>query len=159
MPSLVPDRSRFPAEPSPHFLRCPPALVPVYHQGFRDHLDQVAGRILANRRNIRRDAFEMLAQGRLVSKAASEQMLSILRKQRVNNRFPRYLRGVPIAHKTGDGQPHIANDAGILWVNDQPIVLVVFTGRHRGTTAALHEAIARVAACVARHYGAALKEN
>jgi hypothetical protein len=41
-------------------------------------------------------------------------------------------------------------------VNDQPIVLVVFTGRHRGSRAALHDAVARVAAHVARHYGAAL---
>ena len=50
----------------------------------------------------------------------------------------------------------IANDAGILWVKDQPIVLVVFTGRHRGQTASLHDAVARVAALIARHYGAAL---
>ena len=100
--------------------------------------------------------FERMARKELVSQAASELMLSILRKQQVNNRFPRYLRDVDMAHKTGDGQPFIANDAGILWVKDQPIVLVVFTGRHRGQTASLHDAVARVAALVARHYGAAL---
>jgi len=100
--------------------------------------------------------FEWMAKGELVSKPASDLMLSILRKQQVNNRFPRYLRDVDIAHKTGDGQPFIANDAGVLWINGQPIVLVVFTGRHRGETAALHDAVARVAALVARHYGAAL---
>ncbi len=100
--------------------------------------------------------FELMAKGELVSKAASELMLSILRKQQVNNRFPRYLRDVDIAHKTGDGQPFIANDAGVLWVKDQPIVLVVFTGHHRGGTSALHDAVARVAALVARHYGAAV---
>ena len=103
--------------------------------------------------------FELMARGELVSKAASDLMLSILRKQQVNNRFPRYLRDVDIAHKTGDGQPFIANDAGILWVKDQPIVLVVFTGRHRGETSTLHEAVARVAALVARHYGAALSSE
>ncbi|MGH9816447.1 MAG: serine hydrolase [Candidatus Acidiferrales bacterium] len=100
--------------------------------------------------------FAMLARGELVSKSASEQMLSILRKQRVNDRFPRYLRGVDMAHKTGDGQPYIANDAGILWVKGQAIVLVVFTGRHRGSRSDLHDAIARIAAYVGRHYGAAL---
>ena len=103
--------------------------------------------------------FELMARGELVSKAASDLMLSILRKQQVNNRFPRYLRDVDIAHKTGDGQPFIANDAGILWVKDQPIVLVVFTGRHRGETSTLHEAVARIAALVARHYGAALSSE
>jgi len=43
---------------------------------------------------------------------------------------------------------------GILWVNDEPIVLVVFTGHHRGTAAALNEAVARVAAIVAEDYAA-----
>lgn len=100
--------------------------------------------------------FEKMARGELVSKKASELMLDILKKQQVNNRFPRYLRDATIAHKTGDGQPWVANDAGILWVKDQPIVLVVFTDHDRLQTAALHDAIARVAALVARHYGGQL---
>jgi beta-lactamase class A len=95
----------------------------------------------------------------LVSPAASDLMIDILKKQEVNNRFPKYLSDVVIAHKTGDGQPTLANDAGILWVQGQPIVLVVFTGHHRGTTSALHDAIARVAANVARHYGAHLSPD
>src|SRR5581483_4445979 len=74
---------------------------------------------------------EMMANGKLVSKPASDLILGIMEKQQVNDRFPRYLDDVRIAHKTGDGQPFIANDAGILWVNGQPIVLVVFTGHHR----------------------------
>jgi hypothetical protein len=72
----------------------------------------------------------------------------------VNNRIPRYLDDVTVAHKTGDGQPWIGNDAGILWIAGQPVVLVVFTGRHRGDTASLHDAVARVAAIIADHYGA-----
>ena len=101
--------------------------------------------------------FAMMARGELVSKAASEQMIAILKKQQVNDRFPRYLGdGVAVAHKTGDGQPWVANDAGILWVKGQPIVLVVFTGHHRGTTATQHDAIARVAAAVVAHFGGAV---
>ncbi|NDQ56751.1 MAG: serine hydrolase [Acidipila sp.] len=100
--------------------------------------------------------FEKMARGELVSKKASDFMLEILKKQQVNNRFPRYLRGITVAHKTGDGQPWVANDAGILWVNNQPIVLVVFTDHDRLETSALHDAIARVAALVARHYGGKL---
>jgi beta-lactamase class A len=95
-------------------------------------------------------------EGKLVSKNASKQLLDTMEMQQVNDRFPRYLRNVRIAHKTGDGQPFIANDAGVLWVGKQPIVLVVFTGHHRGETAALHEAIARVAALVVQHYGGQL---
>jgi beta-lactamase class A len=102
---------------------------------------------------------EMIQQNKLVSKSSSEFMLATLEKQQVNNRFPKYLRGVLVAHKTGDGQPFIANDAGILFVKSQPIVLVVFTGHHRGETETLHDAIARIAALVAGHYGAELYPN
>jgi beta-lactamase class A len=97
--------------------------------------------------------FELMARGELVSKDASELMMTILKRQQVNNRIPRYLQDAVIAHKTGDGQPSIGNDAGIIWIKGQPIVLVVFTGRHRGTTAALHDAVARIAAVVVDHYG------
>ena len=98
--------------------------------------------------------FVKIAKGELVSKEASETMIAILKKQQVNDRFPRYLgEGVAIAHKTGDGQPWVANDAGILWVKGQPIVLVVFTGHHRGGTSEMHDAVARIAAAVVHHYG------
>jgi beta-lactamase class A len=95
----------------------------------------------------------MMVNGKLVSKDASALILGIMEKQQVNDRFPRYLKNVRIAHKTGDGQPFIANDAGVLWVNNQPIVLVVFTGHHRGATATLHDTIARIAALVVQQYG------
>ncbi len=98
--------------------------------------------------------FASMARGTLVSKQASDLMISILKRQQVNDRFPRYLGdGVAIAHKTGDGQPWVANDAGIVWVKDQPIVLVAFVGHHRGTTAGVHEAEARLAAAVVHHFG------
>lgn len=63
---------------------------------------------------------EMIGSSKLVSKDASNLILSVMEKQQVNDRFPRYLEDVRIAHKTGDGQPFIANDAGIIWVKDQP---------------------------------------
>ena len=101
--------------------------------------------------------FAMMAKGELVSSEASALMVSILKRQQVNNRFPRYLGAdVDIAHKTGDGQPWVANDAGILWVKGTPIVLVVFAGHHRGTTEQIHDAEARIAAIVAAHFGASV---
>jgi beta-lactamase class A len=102
---------------------------------------------------------EMIQQNKLLSKASCEFMLATLEKQQVNNRFPKYLRDVLVAHKTGDGQPFIANDAGILFIKNQPVVLVVFTGHHRGETEALHDALARIAALVAQHYGAQLTSD
>ncbi len=102
---------------------------------------------------------EMIQQRTLVSATASEWMLATLEKQQVDNRFPKYLRDVAIAHKTGDGQPFLANDAGIIFIKDQPVILVVFTGHHRGDTESLHDAIARVAALVGQHYGARLSPD
>ena len=96
---------------------------------------------------------EMMTNGTLLSPESSALMLEILKKQRVNDRFPRYVRGAKIAHKAGDDQPRVANDAGIIWFQNQTIVLVVFTARHRGTTSELHEAVARVAAYTVRQYG------
>jgi beta-lactamase class A len=102
---------------------------------------------------------EMIQQKKLVSVGASEWMLATLEKQQVDNRFPKYLRDVVIAHKTGDGQPFLANDAGIIFIRNQPVVLVVFTGHHRGDTESLHDAVARVAALVGQHYGARLSSD
>jgi N-acetylated-alpha-linked acidic dipeptidase len=98
--------------------------------------------------------FARMARGGLVSKPMSELMLQILKRQQVDDRIPRYLGdGVVAAHKTGDGQPWVANDAGIVWVKGRPIVIVAFVGHHRGSTEAAHDAIGRVAATVVHHYG------
>ena len=97
--------------------------------------------------------FAQIGRGELVSENASALAVALLEKQQVNQRFPRYLpEGVRIAHKTGDGAPWVGNDAGILWVDGEPIVLVVFTGHHRGTTEALNDAVGRVAEVVAHYY-------
>jgi beta-lactamase class A len=98
--------------------------------------------------------FAMMAKGELVSKDASGLMIDLLKKQQVNDRLPRYLGdGIELAHKTGDGQPWVANDAGIMWVNGQPIVIVVLAGHHRGSAQDLQVAEGRIAATVAHHYG------
>jgi beta-lactamase class A len=98
--------------------------------------------------------FARMAKGTLVSKEASALMIEILRKQQVNDRLPRYLGdGIEIAHKTGDGQPWVANDAGLMWVKGEPIVVVVLAGQHRGSAHDLRVAEGRIAATVASHYG------
>jgi N-acetylated-alpha-linked acidic dipeptidase len=98
--------------------------------------------------------FARMATGELVSKDASQLMIDLLRRQQVNDRLPRYLGdGVTIAHKTGDGQPWVANDAGIMWVKGQPIVIVVLAGHHRGPAHDLRVAEGKIAAIVANHYG------
>jgi beta-lactamase class A len=101
--------------------------------------------------------FAKMGRGELVSKESSALMIDILKKQQVNDRLPRYLGdGVAIAHKTGDGQPWVANDAGIVWVKGEPIVIVVFAGHHRGSSQDLRVAEGRIAAEVVHYYGGAV---
>lgn len=54
-----------------------------------------------------------------------QEMLDILLKQQCNNKLPLLLpEGVLFAHKTGD-LPNIEHDAGILFLNDAKIIIVV----------------------------------
>jgi beta-lactamase class A len=65
---------------------------------------------------------EKLYRGTLVSPAASEEMLGILKNQRLNGKMPFYFTGeVKIAHKTGEDDG-ITHDVGIVFA-PQPFVV------------------------------------
>ncbi len=63
---------------------------------------------------------EKMYRGTLVSQSASEEMLNILKNQRLNGKMPFYLKGVKIAHKTGEDDG-ITHDVGIVYA-PQPFV-------------------------------------
>lgn len=68
--------------------------------------------------------FQLLLDGKIVSKAASAEILDILKTQMVDNRFPVLLpEGTEMAHKTGD-LDHVVHDAGVIYAPDGPIILV-----------------------------------
>ncbi|UCD15301.1 MAG: serine hydrolase, partial [Candidatus Omnitrophota bacterium] len=59
--------------------------------------------------------FERIYKGLLIDKEASELLLSFLKKQKVNDRLPRYLaKGLSVAHKTGL-EKGVVHDAGIIF--------------------------------------------
>lgn len=72
---------------------------------------------------------EMVYKGEMVSKAASRQMLEILKNQRLNGKIPFYIHSlknaVPIAHKTGE-ETGTTHDVGIVFA-DKPFI-VCFMG-------------------------------
>jgi len=71
--------------------------------------------------------FGLLAKRQLISPAASDRMLARLGRQQINNRLPAQLpRGVVVAHKTGN-LPGITHDAGIIYTNSGPRVVVAMT--------------------------------
>lgn len=55
------------------------------------------------------------------------EILDILKKQQCNNKLPVFIdSNVAFAHKTGD-LPGVEHDAGILFLEDKPIIIVVLT--------------------------------
>lgn len=71
--------------------------------------------------------YDLLYRGKLVSKSASEEMLTLLKKQRLNDRIPKYLpENITVAHKTGElnGFKH---DAGIIFGKNGDYLIVVMS--------------------------------
>jgi len=97
---------------------------------------------------------EKLEKGEAVSKAASTQMLQIMRGQVYSSRLPRYVSGYRIPHKTGDFLPYIGNDVGVLESQNHHIIMSVFTANHFGAGDRLEDAIGRVAELVGNYFAA-----
>ena len=69
----------------------------------------------------------------LASKASCSQMLTMMRRQLSGDRrLPHYLE-IPVAHKTGDWPPLLANDVGILYTKSGPVVVVVCANNITGS--------------------------
>ncbi len=83
--------------------------------------------------------FDLLGTNKLDN---SEEMLSILKRQKINNMIPALLPSdVAVAHKTGDWAP-IYHDGGIIYKPSEPFVFVAFTNSNNPSVIA---ALARVA--------------
>ena len=63
----------------------------------------------------------------IASKAACDDMIRMMRAQQAGSRRLNHFISVPVAHKTGDFPPVLANDVGIIYAKSGPIV-VTFLG-------------------------------
>ncbi|MCK5288922.1 MAG: serine hydrolase, partial [Candidatus Omnitrophica bacterium] len=73
--------------------------------------------------------FEKLYSKKLVDKSSSELMISLLKKQKVNNRIPRFLPdGVIVAHKTGL-ERGVVHDAGIVFNEKGDYIICVLVNK------------------------------
>lgn len=70
--------------------------------------------------------FEALYKGEIVDQEYSGQMIDLLKRQTLNDRIPKYLENVEIAHKTGElfGSKH---DGGIIYSKNGDYILVVLS--------------------------------
>jgi len=89
---------------------------------------------------------EQLQKGELASRAASDEMLDILKDQIYFSRLPQRIRfRAQVGHKTGDWPPIIGNDVGIVYSLSGPIVISAFTNQNRGSFVDLETTLGRVA--------------
>ena len=70
---------------------------------------------------------EAIEKKTIASRAACDDMLRMMRAQQAGSRRLPHFITVPIAHKTGDFPPVLANDVGIIYARSGPIV-VSFVG-------------------------------
>jgi beta-lactamase class A len=95
---------------------------------------------------------EMIQGNEVVSPTACATILDILRHQQYATRIPKYLENAIVAHKTGDFGPFIANDVGLIEPYGMaPVVVSIFTSKHRDTYAYLEDAVARISEKVWQH--------
>lgn len=98
---------------------------------------------------------ELCIRGEAASQAVCDRVLATLRLQQHRSRIPRYLIGASCPHKTGDFEPFIANDVGIIEPSGaEPAIVIFLNGGHSGIWETLEEAVARMAEQVWLHAAA-----
>lgn len=88
----------------------------------------------------------------LASRPSCEAMIRVLRAQQAGaRRLPHFL-DVPVAHKTGDFPPVLANDVGIVFARTGPIVIAFFANAIVGPYGEAEDRIGRVAELVVHYF-------
>ena len=70
---------------------------------------------------------EAIQKETLVSPKSSQEIIRVMRAQQAGARRLPHFVSLPIAHKTGDFPPVLANDVGIVYAPSGPIVISFFT--------------------------------
>jgi beta-lactamase class A len=93
----------------------------------------------------------------LASKARCDDMMRMMRNQLSGDRrLPHYLE-VPVAHKTGDWPPYLANDVGVIFAKSGPIVIVVCTNDIAGNYGEAEDRIGEMARTVVAYFDGTTK--
>ena len=141
-------------DPAALFRAGYPELSPAQWEAARERFHFEAGRpfSLATARAIGQ-LLEMIWTDQCASPASCAAMRAILHRQISRSRLPKYLPEAQVAHKTGDFNPFIANDVGVIESQGAaPIVISVLVAGHRGLWENLEDCIARMAEAI-WHYG------
>lgn len=91
----------------------------------------------------------------LASKASCVAMLGMMRQQLAGaRRLPHYL-DVPVAHKTGDWPPYLANDVGIVYTKSGPVVIAFCANGITGSYGEAEDRIGEIARLVVNYFDGA----
>jgi beta-lactamase class A len=95
---------------------------------------------------------EALQRNTLASQKSSEEMIRMLRAQQAGARRLPHFVDVPMAHKTGDFPPVLANDVGIAFARSGPIVISFFTNEITGSYGEAEDRIGRAAQIIVQYF-------
>jgi beta-lactamase class A len=88
----------------------------------------------------------------IASKAACDDMLRMMRAQQAGARRLNHFLSVPVAHKTGDFPPVLANDVGIIYARSGPIVVSFLGNAITGNYGEAEDRMGRFAQSLVEHF-------
>jgi beta-lactamase class A len=88
----------------------------------------------------------------LVSQKSCEAMIRVMRAQQAGSRRLPHFLDVPVAHKTGDFPPVLANDVGIVFARSGPIVISFFANAIVGPYAEAEDRMGRAAQLIVQYF-------
>jgi beta-lactamase class A len=88
----------------------------------------------------------------IASKAACTDMMRMFRGQQAGARRLPHFVNVPVAHKTGDFPPVLANDVGVIFTRSGPVVVAFFVNAIEGPFGEAEDRIGRVAQIIVEYF-------
>jgi beta-lactamase class A len=106
------------------------------------------------------EAIQQCADNKASSPAIASQksctdMMRMMRAQQSGSRRLPHFLNVPVAHKTGDFPPVLANDVGVVFARSGPIVISFFTNAIEGPYAEAEDRIGRIAQLIVEYFDGA----
>ena len=96
--------------------------------------------------------FEAIEKKTIASVASCDAMLRMLRAQQAGQRRLNHFIQAPVAHKTGDFPPVLANDVGIIYARSGPIVVSFLGNAITGNYGEAEDRIGRFAQQLVEHF-------
>jgi beta-lactamase class A len=95
---------------------------------------------------------EAIEKKTIASAASCEAMLRMMRAQQAGQRRLNHFITVPVAHKTGDFGPVLANDVGVIYARSGPIAIAFLGNEIRGNYGEAEDKIGRAAQAIVEYF-------